>query len=143
MSTLNLIPDLELLCAHTGIFLANLVVVKSLIITPYLALQKKRRALTADRHDEAVKILADCAQHSQELESRVKATYREAAHASEERKAHALVAQKALIVEAKKNADTALEAMRQEIAALVQRESKKIPFIAQELSKEFYHTLTR
>jgi F0F1-type ATP synthase membrane subunit b/b' len=143
MSSLNLIPDVELLCAQTGIFLANLVVVKTLFITPYLELQKKRKAQTADRQNEAKKTLESCAQQTQELESRIKAAYSQAGAESEDLKSKALAEQKDLIAAAKKQAEVALDSMRQEIAALVQKESNKIPALAAQLSKEFYQTLTR
>jgi F0F1-type ATP synthase membrane subunit b/b' len=142
VSALNLIPDFELVVAQTGIFLANLVVVKSLIINPYLELQKKRQAQTSGSQDEAEKTLASCAQQTAELERRIKAAYAQASDAGEKIKAQALAEQQLMIKAAKQEAEVSLEAMRKEIAEQSKRETSKVPQIAGELSKEFYQTLT-
>jgi F0F1-type ATP synthase membrane subunit b/b' len=141
VSALNLIPDLEILCAQTGIFLANLVVVKTLIINPYLSLQEKRRAHTSDSQDQAQKTLASCVQQSAAIEAQIAATIAEVSTQGEKVKAQALTEQQRLIVAVRQQVDVDLEAMRREIAEQLAEQRSKVPAVAEQLSKQFYQTL--
>ncbi len=143
MSALNLIPDLELLCAQTGIFLANLIVVKSLFITPYLKLQQQRREQTSGSQEKAQATLANCVQQSNEIETRIRAVISQSAQAGQSLKALAQVEQDKTLAAAKTESTAALELMRREIALQLQQESQKIPEFARQLGREFYQTLIR
>ena len=56
MSGLNLIPNPTVLAVQTGVFMANIFVIKKLWLDPYMKVYEKRKASTTGSQSDAEKI---------------------------------------------------------------------------------------
>ena len=107
MAQLNLSPDPIVLGAQAAIFLANMFVVKKLILEPYLSVRSRREASTGGSQDEAQKLATEAEALEMKITERMRATHKEAASVREAIKSDAL-SKRAMIlshseVEAKKD----------------------------------------
>lgn len=138
MASLNLVPDPELLVIQAGIFLANLVVVKKLMIDPYLRLKDKRLAMTTGGQEEAEKTLQECRQKSLDLERQVSEARTAAKVTRQEKKSEADADYQKTLAEAKKEASEYLDKLRGELSENLKGEREKIPGLVRQLTDEVY-----
>ena len=107
MAQLNLSPDPIVLGAQAAIFLANMFVVKKLILEPYLSVRSRREASTGGSQDEAQKLAAEAEALEVKITERMRATHKEAASVREAIKSDALSKRATILshaeVEAKKD----------------------------------------
>ena len=59
MSSLNLVPNPTIMAIQAGLFVANFVAVKKLLLEPYLKVYDQRQDLTVGNKTEAIKILEE------------------------------------------------------------------------------------
>ena len=71
MSTLNLTPNPSILLIQLGLFLANLFVIKKLILQPYLELRTKREAMTKGNAGVAQKLTQEAAQKAKQIDDQL------------------------------------------------------------------------
>lgn len=138
MATLELVPKIPVLIVQTGVFLANIVVVKQLFVAPFLKMKDRRDALTIGNQEVAVKILAECETLTKDISSKLDVAYTEAAAARENIRATALVKKTGIIKAAEAEARSYIESIEKEINQEVANEKQKIPAIVNSLTQEFY-----
>ena len=97
MSQLNLTPDPIVLGAQAAIFLANMFVVKKLILTPYLSVRSRREASTGGNQDVALKLTTDAQALETKITERMRAAHKEAASAREAIKQEAVAKRAAIL----------------------------------------------
>jgi len=143
MASLNLVPNAGLLAAQAGIFLANMVVIKKLMIDPYLKLKDKRQALTTGGQEEAEKILKDCELKGADLEAKITRAREDAKVLRQNSKADADTRQNQTLEAARKEAAEIVEKLRKELSENLRAEKEKIPQVVQKLSEDVYFASLR
>lgn len=138
MASLELIPKVPVLIAQTGVFLANVFVVKKLFVDPYLSVKDRRDALTVGSTGNAVKILQEADQLAKDISNKVEAAYSEASAAREAQRNQALAKKTDIIKAADDEARRHIESIEKQIKQEVQTERQKIPAIVNTLTQEFY-----
>jgi F0F1-type ATP synthase membrane subunit b/b' len=138
MATLELIPKVPVLIVQTGVFLANIVVVKKLFVDPYLKLQDRRDAMTIGNQEGATKILSECESITRNVTSKLEDAYAEAAAAREVVRGNTIAKKTQILKAAETEARTYVAAIEKEIQLEVAREKQKIPAIVNSLTQEFY-----
>jgi F0F1-type ATP synthase membrane subunit b/b' len=138
MATLELIPKVPVLIVQTGVFLANIVVVKKLFVDPYLKLQDRRDAMTIGNQEGATKILSECEQITRSVTTKLESAYAEAAARREVVRATTLAKKTEMLRTAETEARAYVEAIEKDIQQEVAREKQKIPAIVNSLTQEFY-----
>ena len=58
MSSLNLVPNLNVMAVQAGIFVANFLLLRNLLLEPYLKVYDKRQNLTVGSKAEAKELVA-------------------------------------------------------------------------------------
>ena len=71
MSSLNLTPNPSILLVQLGLFLANLFVIKKLILQPYLALRARREAMTTGNAGEAQKLAHEASEKAKQIDDKL------------------------------------------------------------------------
>lgn len=138
MATLELIPKVPVLIVQAGVFLANIAVVKTLFVDPYLKLQDRRDAMTIGNQVGATKILGECEAISRNITSKLEAAYSEAAAAREVVRASTIAKKTQMLKTAETEARAYVDAIEKEIQQEVAREKQKIPAVVNSLTQEFY-----
>jgi len=138
MATLELIPKVPVLIVQTGVFLANIVVVKKLFVDPYLKLQDRRDAMTVGNQEGAAKILSECESITRNVTAKLETAYTELALVREQVRNSTLKKKTEILKLAETEARSYVEAIEKEIQEEVAREKQKIPAIVNSLTQEFY-----
>jgi F-type H+-transporting ATPase subunit b len=138
MASLELIPKVPVLIAQTGVFLANVFVVKKLFVEPFLAVKDRRDAMTVGSTDHAKKILQEADQLANDITNKVETAYSQASAAREAQRNQALSRKTDLIKAADDEARRHIESIEKQIRQEVEGERQKIPAIVNSLTQEFY-----
>lgn len=138
MAGINLVPNPTVLVVQTGIFLANLIIVKKFIVEPYVALRDKRAAMTTGQQTEAVKILAQCDVMTQTITASVQTAISDSSKVAQGILVEAQKKKDAILKSAEEKAKSAIEAAKSEIAATLQQERSKVPEVVRKLADEIY-----
>lgn len=138
MSALNLNINPQVIAAQAAIFLTNLYLVKTFLLEPYLKLREKRESLTVGDKGKAEEIFAQCDIKQREMDVKIQEAILEAKAQRENLKKEALKKQVTIVEDAKKQAQTLLSDMRQNIWANVDSEQKKMPELIEKLTEEVY-----
>jgi F0F1-type ATP synthase membrane subunit b/b' len=138
MASLEIIPNLDVLVVQGCIFAANLVVVKKLLVEPYIAVRDRREKLTIGSKDEASSALADAEGVSKAIGQRLESASTDAKKARDALRETALQRRQALLTEAEGLAKKHIEAIEADIKAELQRERSKIPSTVASLTDEVY-----
>lgn len=138
MATINLVPNPTVLVVQTGVFLANLVIVKKLILEPYLALKDKRESLTSGQASDAQKILADCETMTQKITTTIQSAVSESSKAAQSILADAQKKKDAILKVAEEKAKATFESAKSEIAESLAQEKGKVPEAVRKLADEIY-----
>jgi F0F1-type ATP synthase membrane subunit b/b' len=125
MSQLNLTPDPVLLATQATIFLANMLVVKKLILNPYLAVRSRREAATGGSQDEAQNLSREALVLEVKITERMRQAHKDAAAAREKIKSAAMTARSKRLARAESEAKEAQTAMEQEITKNLNEERSK------------------
>lgn len=138
MASLELIPKVPVLIAQTGVFLANVFVIKKLFVEPFLSVKDRRDAATVGSADHAVKILQEADRLASDITSKVETAYTQASAAREAQRNQALAKKTDLIKAADDEARRHIESIEKQIKQEVESERQKIPAIVNSLTQEFY-----
>lgn len=138
MASLNLIPNSGVLVVQAGIFLANMVVVKKLIIDPYLQLKDKREEMTLGNQEAAKSLLQACQKKNEELDAQMTTVYVEAMAIRKKHKEQAEVVQQKDLLDARHEAVDYIEKMRCELRQNLHDEREKLPVVIAKLADEVY-----
>ncbi len=90
MAQLNLTPDPVVLGVQAAIFLANMLVVKKLILEPYLSVRSRREASTGGNKSEAQTLLKEADVLEEKITQRMRAAHKDAAVVRDKIKTEAL-----------------------------------------------------
>ena len=138
MASLNLVPNTGLVLVQAGIFITNLIAVKKLMVEPYLKLRDKRIAQTSGGQDEAKKIMTQCKQTSESIESQVNKAFEEAKDLRVSAKSDASQKQHSMVSDAKEEAKTYLESIQKKLADDMNIQQQKVPQIVNGLVDETF-----
>lgn len=108
------------------------------MVEPYLKLRDKRIAQTSGGQDEAKKILTQCKQNSESIESQVNQAYAEVKDFRVSTKSGASEKQANMVAEAKKEAKSYLENIQKQLADDMNLQQKKVPQIVTGLVNETF-----
>lgn len=136
MSTLSLDPNPILIATHTGLFLANIYVVKFYIINPFLRLKDKRNNLTSGQESLAVELQQETGEIQSDIKSKIITAQGEAKDYFASQKNLALQKQQEQINNARAKAHTYVEEMKTQIAMDAKKEEEKIPETIENISNQ-------
>lgn len=138
MAQLNLSPDPIVLGVQSAIFLANLFVVKKLILEPYLSVRNKREASTGGSHEEAEKLQAEALALEAKITDKMRAAHKDAAITREKIKNQALHRRSELLAKAETEAKTQQSKVENEIAENLRLERAKKELTIRQIANDFF-----
>ncbi|NRA43538.1 MAG: hypothetical protein HRU09_01145 [Oligoflexales bacterium] len=143
MASLNLVPNTGLVLIQAGIFITNLIAVKKLMVEPYLKLRDKRVAQTSGGQEEAKKIVTQCQQTSESIESQVNQAYEEVKDFRVTTKGSASQKQHKLVTDAKEEAKTYLDDIHKKLEEDMHLQQQKVPQLVTGLVDETFAAVLR
>lgn len=142
MSQLNLTPDPVIIATQAAIFLANMFVIKKLILNPYLAVRGRREASTGGSQHEAQKLAQDALGLEAKITDRVRAAHKEASLAREVIKTEALSRRAAKLARAEADTKASQLAVQNEITANLQEERANKEASIKTIAQSFFSQVT-
>ena len=143
MAALNLTPDAGLVLTQAGIFLANLYVVKKLMLEPYIKLRDKRHMSTHGGQEEATKALQEVEAQSQIVNMKISQALEQAKAIREKSKSDAKTKQHEIVEKAKVESKSRLEAVSQDIKSNLEQEFKKVPDLVKSMTNEVFSAVLK
>ena len=142
MSQLSLVPNPTVIGAQAAIFLANMFVIKKLILAPYLAVREAREKTTGGSHGDAAKLIDEVAKLDQTITAQMRDAQRTVATTREKIKKEANDRRAAIIATAEEAAKQEQHAIEQSIGANLSEERAKKDQIVQLLTAELARLAT-
>lgn len=142
MAQLNLSPDPVVLGAQAAIFLANMFVVKKLILDPYLSVRSKREASTGGSQEEAQKLATDAQALEWKITERMRAAHKEASTTREKIKSAALAKRSEILAHADAEAKKDQAKIQQDIAANLKEELSRKDATIKDIAASFVAEVT-
>ena len=143
MSHLNLTPDPVIIATQAAIFLANMFVIKKLILNPYLSVRSRREASTGGNQHEAQKLAQDALGLEAKITERVRAAHKEASTAREVIKSEALSKRAAKLAKAEADTKASQLAVQHQIAANLQEERANKETSIKTIAQSFFSQVTQ
>ncbi|MBC7661788.1 MAG: hypothetical protein H7249_19000 [Chitinophagaceae bacterium] len=137
MSSLNLTPNLPVMAIEAGVFLVNFVVVKKLLLDPYLAVSAKRKQFTEGNQNQAEHLEIENIKAAQKIQSQLSLVNDESRALRDEAVQDAKVKRDSLVHAASVEATRTIEDMRQELSRELAGERARIPALVEQLTREF------
>lgn len=138
MASLELIPKVPVLVVQGAVFLANIVIVKKLLVEPYLQVKDRRDKVTVGSKDDAVRFLAEAERVSQHIAERLQTAYDAAKAEREKIRAAALAKRDTIVSAAEKEAKAHMDVMERQVRDSLDQEKQKVPAIVKSLTDEVY-----
>lgn len=138
MAQLVLVPNPVVLAVQAGVFLANVLVIKKLMLEPYLAVRDRREKLTQGNRDEAGAIVARCEAIASEVNQRLVSTAQTAQKAKEAIRNTALDKRNGILAAAEAESRATVEKMGAEIKQALAAERAKVPQVVHELTQQVF-----
>lgn len=136
---LDLIPKLPVLAVQTGLFLANLAIIKKLFVAPYLKVRAERETATQGSREQAIKLQAEAKEIEEELQRRMSEGLKKIRDQREIVRKEALVKRQSQIEQAIQEANTWTGSAEKELNQVLQREKAKIPAVVAGLREEIFN----
>lgn len=137
MSSLNLTPNPTVMVIEAGVFLVNFLVVKKLLLEPYLSVNAKRKQLTEGNQNQAEHLEIENQQSAQKIKSQLGLVADESRALREQAVQKAKSKRDSIVNSASEEASKTIESMRQEIKRELASEQARIPALVERLTKEF------
>lgn len=137
MSSLNLTPNLPVMAIEACVFVANLYVVKKLMLEPYLSVSAKRKALTEGNQSQAEHLEIENQKAIDGIQARLAKVSDETRALRDQTLQAAKVDRDSAVHAASDEASRTIEGMRQELAKELASERARIPSLVDSLTKEF------
>ena len=134
MGSLNLVPNPTVMAVQAGLFVANFVVVKKLLLDPYLKVYDKRQTLTVGNKHEAAELVQKNEDALAEIKKKLKGANDEAVSLRNALTSEAKTKKAELIGAAEKKAKESIDDVRTKIQASMKAEMAKIPTMVDELT---------
>ncbi len=138
MAELHITPNPIVIAAQAGIFLANFVVVKKLILNPYLKVRDLRDKLTLGNREEAAATLGKCDSIAKQIEEKLVASSSDAKKLRDDIRTKATAESSDFLAAAEKDARSVIDAVQKDVAAEVTSEKAKIPDVVKRLTDEVF-----
>ncbi len=122
MSQLNLKPDPVVLGIQAAIFLANMFIVKKLMLEPYLSVRSRREAQTGGSQDAAQKLLQEAQALEAKITDRMREAHKDAAKVRDVIKKEAWTKRTALLAKAEAESKAEQEKMATAVATNLKEE---------------------
>ncbi len=143
MSQLNLKPDVVVIASQAAIFLANMFVIKKLILNPYLSVRAKREASTGGSQHEAQKMAADALGLEAKITDRMRTAHKEAAVSREAIKSEALAKRATKLTKAEADTKASQVAVQNKITANLKEEQSNKETTIKTISQSFFAQVTQ
>jgi F0F1-type ATP synthase membrane subunit b/b' len=138
MAQLVLVPNPVVLAVQAGVFLANVVVIKKLMLEPYLAVRDRREKLTQGNRDEAGAIVTRCEALATDINQRLVTTAQTAQKAKESIRNTALEKRNAILAAAEAESRATIDKMAAEVKQTLAAERAKVPQVVQQLTQQVF-----
>ena len=142
MSQLNLKPDPIVLGVQAVVFLINMVIVKKLMLEPYLSVRLRRDAQTGGSQDAAQKLQREAESLESKITERMRAAHKDAAQVRDVIKKEALEKRAGLLTKAESEAKAEQSRIEAEIAANLKEERARQEQSIRTISDEFFAQVT-
>lgn len=142
MAQLNLTPDPVVLGAQAAIFLANMFVVKKLILEPYLSVRSRREASTGGSQNEAQTLLNEADALEEKITQRMRAAHKDAAIARDKIKTDAMNKRAGVLAQADAEAKKEQAKIMNEIEANLREERLRKDTTIKEIADGFFAEVT-
>ena len=143
MSQLNLKPDPIVLGIQAAIFLANMFVVKKLMLEPYLAVRNRRDAKTGGSQDVAQKLQSEAQELETKITERMRSAHKEAATVREAIKKDAMDKRAAVLAKAEGEAKAEQAKIEEAISANIKEERARQAETVRAISDQFFAQVTQ
>ncbi len=141
MAELNLIPNPTLLAVQTGIFLANVWIVNTLILKPYQKLKESREHLTTGKQDESKAVRAEIAVRLDDIKKQTSAAFEKARKMLGQAREQASSQQAEIVSKAHLAAQAELDQFRSALRSNLDQERAKAPQVVHGLAQEVFQKL--
>ena len=138
MSQLNLTPDPVLLGSQAVIFLANMFIVKKLLLEPYLSVRSRREAQTGGSQDAAHKLSEEAKALDAKITERMRAAHKDAAQVRESIKNEANKKRADLLARAESEAKSEQEKIQSAITLNLKEERSRKEETIKSVANEFF-----
>lgn len=136
MSGLNLIPNPAIVLAEAGVFFANLIIAKRLIVNPYLKLKDARNSLTFGAENQAQTYTHEKQKAKVELEEARKTVRKELEAIRESVRKEAIQKREDILAKAHDNARQEISSASNELRTALAREQAKLEKESSQLAQE-------
>jgi F0F1-type ATP synthase membrane subunit b/b' len=137
MSSLNLTPNPIVMAIEAGVFLVNFVVVKKLLLDPYLTVSAKRKQLTEGNQSAAEHLEIENQKSVQKIQSQLNLVADESRALRDQAIENAKIKRDQVVHSASAEATMTIEGMRKELHQELGQERARIPALVDQLTKEF------
>ena len=142
MGSLNLTPNPSVLLVQTGVLIANVVVVKKLLLDPYLKVYEKRQSMTKGSKNKASELIKHNEGALIDINKKIESAASGARDHREKLYQEAVAKRETMIGKAESDAKSIIEDAKKRVSAELQEEKNKIPQVVKKLSDELYqHTM--
>jgi F0F1-type ATP synthase membrane subunit b/b' len=138
MASFELFPVPEVTAVEAGFFLLNMVIIKKLILNPYMKLKDKRELATVGSQDEAKKIIQQCESLSESITKQLGVAAQEARESRESIRTEAVKKRESILAAAEKDARKVISDVQTEVESKLQAERARVPEIVNSLTQEVY-----
>jgi F0F1-type ATP synthase membrane subunit b/b' len=142
MSQLNLKPDPIILGVQAIIFLFNMLVVKKLMLEPYLVIRARRDSQTGGSQDAAQALQAEATALESKITERMRQAHREAAQIRDGIKKEAADRRAALLAKADTEAKAEQSRIETAVASNLREERSRQEQTVKDISDQFFAQLT-
>lgn len=143
MSQFELIPKGDVLAVQTGIFLVAIVIIKKLMLDPYVQLREKRLNLTTGSQADAKQALAKAKTLSETITSQINDAAQQGRDAKEAVRETAIEKRNSIVAAADTEAKATIASVIARIQAEIEEEKSKIPATVAALTNEVYSIALR
>ena len=134
MGSLNLVPNPTVMAVQAGLFVANFVAVKKLLLDPYLKVYDKRQNLTVGNQNEAAELLQKNESAMKEIKQTLLNASEEATKLRNTLTSEANATKANLIKSAETDAKASVYSVRKQIQDSMKEELAKVPSLVDDLT---------
>lgn len=143
MAALNLDPNPLIIAAQMGIFIGAVVVVKKLMVEPYLRVKDKRDGLTVGSTDHAKTLVAENEQISADIQGQLQDAFQYAKKVKETALDSAESESRTILADAKTHIEAESSKLEQELKGNLAAETAKAKTFVDSLATEVYQKVVQ
>lgn len=143
MAALNLDPNPLIIAAQMGIFIGAVVVVKKLMVEPYLRVKDKRDGLTVGSTDHAKTLVAENEKISADIQGQLQDAFQYAKKVKESALDSAESKSRTILADAKTHIEAESTKLEQELRGNLSEETGKAKSFVDTLATEVYQKVVQ